>query len=473
MPPTFAQLGVPQPICTALGRRGITKPFEIQVATITDGLAGRDICGRAPTGSGKTIAFGIPVVTDLGQAKPNQPLALILAPTRELADQIHTELGTFAGSTRIGVVYGGVGYSSQIRDLRRGIDVLVACPGRLEDLIDQGAVGLSQVERVVVDEADRMADMGFMPAVRRLLNQTSSNRQTLLFSATLDADVAELTRRYQHDPVRHEVGEKTPDITAAHHIFWKVNRPDRTRTVADAISAAWPTIVFCRTRHGSDRLARKLIREGIQAATIHGGRSQSQRTRALADFAGGQIHALVATDVAARGIHVADVASVVHYDLPEDHKAYVHRSGRTARAGRGGLVLSLVQPDQLEELHQMQRQVGLKEPVTDPDFKALRELSPLPSQTLTRGGSTGSRATVAGPRKTQSSRQKSNSGRRGPGNHAKPNNRSKTKNRKKSGQPDSRSQSGKHSRSSRSGSGRRNSKQGSGSRRSHQPSRSS
>ena len=473
MPPTFAQLGVPQPICTALERRGITKPFEIQAATITDGLAGRDICGRAPTGSGKTIAFGIPIVTDLGQAKPKQPRALILAPTRELADQIHTELRTFGGSTRIGVVYGGVGYGNQIRDLRRGIDVLVACPGRLEDLIDQGVVSLSQVERVVVDEADRMADMGFMPAVRRLLDQTSSNRQTLLFSATLDGDVAELTRRYQHDPVRHEVGEETPDITAAHHVFWKVKRLDRSRAVADAIGAAWPTIVFCRTRHGSDRLAKKLIRDGIQAATIHGGRSQNQRTRALADFAGGRIQALVATDVAARGIHVADVASVVHYDLPEDHKAYVHRSGRTARAGRGGLVLSLVQPDQLEELRQMQRQVGLKEPVTDPDFKALRELSPLPARTLAQGGSTGSRTIVEGPRKAHSSGQKTNNGRRGPGNHAKPNNRSKTKNRKKSGQSHSGGQAGNHNRSSHSGSGRKTSKQGSGSRRSRQQSRSS
>ncbi|MCP4852675.1 MAG: DEAD/DEAH box helicase, partial [Actinomycetia bacterium] len=321
--PTFADLGVPSAICDALSAQGITSPFAIQAVTIADALAGHDVCGRAPTGSGKTLAFGIPLVASVGRAEPRRPRALVLAPTRELAEQIRTDLRTFAGKVRVGVVYGGVGYGPQLKALRDGVDILVACPGRLEDLIDQGAVNLGDVDRVVLDEADRMADMGFMPAVRRLLNQTSHDRQTVLFSATLDGDIAKLTRDYQNNPVRHEVGDETPDITAATHLFWTVDKTARVDLTAEAVTAAWPAIIFCRTRHGADRLAKQLARSEIKAAAIHGGRSQSQRTRALADFTGGRVHALVATDVAARGIHVDGVASVVHYDPPEDHKAYV------------------------------------------------------------------------------------------------------------------------------------------------------
>jgi len=466
MTSTFAELGVSRGICTALQNRGITKPFEIQAATITDALAGLDICGRAPTGSGKTIAFGIPIITDLDQAKPKQPLALILAPTRELAEQIYTELRTFSGSIRIGVVYGGVGYGNQIKNLRRGVDVLVACPGRLEDLIEQDVVSLSKVERVVVDEADRMADMGFMPAVRRLLNQTSHDRQTLLFSATLDGDVAELTRRYQQNPVRHEVGEESPDITAAHHVFWETKRPDRVRLVKDVVGVLWPTIVFCRTRHGSDRLAKNLTREGIQAAALHGGRSQGQRTKALADFSAGRIHALVATDVAARGIHIADVGSVIHYDFPEDHKAYIHRSGRTARAGRGGLVLSLVLPERLKDLRQMQRQIGIKEPVTDPNLEALRGLSSLPARSPIRVERTGSKVAAEKSRESRSATQKRNKPHPGKGNGNRSNKRVKSKNKKKSTQSHNGGKLGKHNHSSVTGSRRKGSKQGSGSSRS-------
>ena len=378
MPPTFAQLGVPASIISALARQGITKPFEIQAATIADALAGRDVCGRAPTGSGKTLAFGIPLVVGAGRAEPKRPGALVLAPTRELAEQINTELRTFAGPVRTGVVYGGVGYGAQLKTLAQGVDILVACPGRLEDLIQQKAVSLSAVRRVVLDEADRMADMGFMPAVRRLLDQTSRQRQTMLFSATLDGDVAKLTRDYQRDPVRHEVGEETPDITAASHVFWAVDKADRTAVTADAVNAAFPAIVFCRTRHGSDRLAKQLGKAGIQVATIHGGRSQNQRTRALADFANGKVDALIASDVAARGIHVDGVASVIHFDAPEDEKTYVHRSGRTARAGQGGVVVTLVQPEQVKIVRLIQRGVGLDEPITAPDASALRSLSPAP-----------------------------------------------------------------------------------------------
>ena len=378
MSPTFAQLGVPESICRALERRGITDPFEIQAATMADALAGRDVCGRAPTGSGKTLAFGIPLVVGVKRADPKRPRALVLAPTRELAEQISSELRFFAGSVRVDVVYGGVGYGPQLKALRQGVDILVACPGRLEDLIEQGAVDLSAVDRVVLDEADRMADMGFMPAVRRLLDQTRRRRQTMLYSATLDGDVAKLTRDYQHDPVRHEVGEETPDITSAQHVFWKVAKPDRAAITAEAVNAAWPAIIFCRTRHGSDRLAKQLGRAGVDAVAIHGGRSQSQRTRALADFAQGRVQTLVATDVAARGIHVDGVAAVIHYDPPEDNKAYVHRSGRTARAGEGGVVLSLVQPDQMRDVRRVQRQVGIDEEIIDPDAAALRHHSPPP-----------------------------------------------------------------------------------------------
>ena len=374
MSPTFARLGVPDSICRALTERGITQPFDIQTAVLADALAGRDICGRAPTGSGKTIAFGIPLVANVGRARPHRPLALVLAPTRELADQIMMELRSFSGGVCVAVVYGGVGYGNQVQSLRRGVDILVACPGRLEDLIEQGVVSLDAVEMVVVDEADRMADMGFIPAVRRLLDQTAPDPQTMLFSATLDGDVASLTRDYQHDPVRCEVGDETDDVISADHLFWTVARAGRIEVAAGAISAAGPAIVFCRTRHGCDRLARQLERVGIVTAAIHGGRSQNQRTRALAAFSAGRVQALVATDVAARGIHVEGVGAVIHFDPPEDHKAYLHRSGRTARAGRGGVVLSLVEPGQAREMGRMQRQLGLQQPITDVDLAAIAEL---------------------------------------------------------------------------------------------------
>ena len=374
MSPTFARLGVPDSICRALTERGITQPFDIQTAVLADALAGRDICGRAPTGSGKTLAFGIPLVANVGRARPHRPLALVLAPTRELADQIMMELRSFSGGVCVAVVYGGVGYGNQVQSLRRGVDILVACPGRLEDLIEQGVVSLDAVEMVVVDEADRMADMGFIPAVRRLLDQTAPDPQTMLFSATLDGDVASLTRDYQHDPVRCEVGDETDDVISADHLFWTVARAGRIEVAADAISAAGPAIVFCRTRHGCDRLARQLERVGIVTAAIHGGRSQNQRTRALAAFSAGRVQALVATDVAARGIHVEGVGAVIHFDPPEDHKAYLHRSGRTARAGRGGVVLSLVEPGQAREMGRMQRQLGLQQPITDVDLAAIAEL---------------------------------------------------------------------------------------------------
>ena len=371
MSTTFAQLGVPESICRALERGGIHEPFEIQAATMADALDGRDICGRAPTGSGKTLAFGIPLVVNARQAKSRRPTALVLSPTRELAEQIATDLRTVAGDIRVGVVYGGVGYGPQLKRLRDGVEILVACPGRLEDLIEQGAVSLHDVDQAVIDEADRLSDMGFLPAVRRILDQTARDRQTFLFSATLDGDVKMLTRDYQYEPVTHTVDAETPDVIAADHRFWQVNRAERVEACMQVINAAGQTIVFCRTRHGSDRLTKQLSQRGIRAAAIHGGHAQNRRTRSLREFTDGQVQALVATDVAARGIHVEDVASVVHFDPPEDHKTYLHRSGRTARAGRGGLVVSLLQPEQMSDARRMQRRIGLNEPITLPNAAEL------------------------------------------------------------------------------------------------------
>ena len=372
---TFAQLGVPEFIFKSLEQRGIVNPFEIQLATISDALAGRDVCGGAPTGSGKTIAYGIPLVAKVQRSQSKAPRALILAPTRELAEQIGTEIRTFSGNARVGIVYGGVGYQDQSRMLRNGVEILVACPGRLEDLINQKLVGLSSVEHIVLDEADRMADMGFMPAVRRILGQTAKKRQTMLFSATLDGDVAKLTKDHQENPVHYKIGQESPDVMLAAHIFWKVRKEDRVSVVAGAIDAVWPAIVFCRTRRGSDRLAQNLSKLGLQVVVIHGGRTQNQRTRALSAFTNKKVQALIASDVAARGLDIQDVASVIHFDPPDDHKAYIHRSGRTARAGKGGVVLSLMLSDQIGEMRRIQRQVGLNEEFTDPSMTKLHSIA--------------------------------------------------------------------------------------------------
>jgi superfamily II DNA/RNA helicase len=365
---TFTDLGVPARLIEVLNKHSIVQPFPIQEATIPDLLSGRDVLGRAPTGSGKTLAFGLPLITRVGKATSRRPRALILAPTRELAEQIARELVPYAKAygRAVTAVYGGVGYDPQRNALRKGADVLVATPGRLADLIDERTVSLVEVDIVVIDEADRMADMGFMPQVRRLLDQTTTPRQTLLFSATLDSDVASLTQRYQTDPVRHEVGDHEDHLEAAHY-FWRVDASDRIGITAEIIESATPTLVFTRTRHGADKVAHQLDRLGVRAAAIHGGRSQSQRTRALKAFGDGRVDALIATDVAARGIHVDGIASVVHFDLPDDHKDYLHRSGRTARAGAAGVVVSLVLADQMNELRSLQRQVGVHDALHDPD----------------------------------------------------------------------------------------------------------
>ena len=320
--PSFASLGVPTDIVAALDRKSISEPFPIQSMTIPDALAGRDVCGKAPTGSGKTLAFGIGAVARLTgkPARPKHPRVLVLTPTRELAAQVASELQVLATprNLRVDSFYGGVGYGPQLKALSRGVDVAVACPGRLGDLIERGSIRLDAVEIVVIDEADRMADMGFLPDVKRLLDLTPSDRQTLLFSATLDGDIDVLVRRYQHDPARHELEVDEDDSNAAVHLFWKVASGDRVDRTAEVVAAAGPTIVFSRTKHGTDRIARQLEQRGVRAAAIHGDRSQKQREKALDLFTRGSVDALVATDVAARGIHVDGVNAVVHFDPPAE-----------------------------------------------------------------------------------------------------------------------------------------------------------
>jgi superfamily II DNA/RNA helicase len=360
--PTFADIGVPDDLCAVLASRHIVEPFPIQALTVPDALAGRDICGRAPTGSGKTLAFGLAVAARASRrAQPRRPRALVLVPTRELAAQVATEIQTLLPrSTKVATIYGGASYGPQRRALAKGAAVVVACPGRLEDLLEQGALQLDEVDVVVLDEADRMADMGFMPAVRRILDQTKSNRQTLLFSATLDGDVDALVRRYQRDPARHEADADEESVGDVDHLFWRVtSSAHRIDLVAQLVRQHGRAVVFCRTRRGADRLATHLKTNGVASAAIHGNRSQAQRERALAAFAKGRVTALVATDVAARGIHVDDVGCVVHFDLPADAKDYIHRSGRTGRAGATGTVVTLVTHEQRRALKTLQRSLGL------------------------------------------------------------------------------------------------------------------
>jgi superfamily II DNA/RNA helicase/cold shock CspA family protein len=370
---TFAELGLPVEIVAQLNRSGISLPFAIQAAVIPDALAGRDIAGRAPTGSGKTLGFGLPLVAGLTKAKPKRPVALVLAPTRELAEQIMAELTPFTKAMRMYAtsIYGGVGYGNQRNALNKGTELVVACPGRLEDLMQMGAIDLRDVATVVIDEADQMADMGFLPAVRRIVGQTRNDRQVMLFSATLDGPVAKLISDFQRDPARHEVGPKGPDVHAAHHVFWQTDRTERNQVAADVIDRCGSTIVFTRTRHGADRLAKQLEKLGVSAQPIHGGRSQNQRDRALDAFKKGKAAALIATDVAARGIHVDGVSAVIHYDAPADGATYHHRSGRTARAGATGIVVSLVEPGTAKDVKKLQRDVGIQVDVTGPDLDDL------------------------------------------------------------------------------------------------------
>jgi superfamily II DNA/RNA helicase len=370
---SFARLGVPDDLVAVLERRGITEPFPIQAATLPDAIAGLDVCGRAPTGSGKTLAFGLAAVMRVPRAAPRRPRGLVLVPTRELAAQVQRELQALAVARghRIATVYGGVGYEPQRKALRGGVEIVVACPGRLEDLVQQGDVRLDEVELVVVDEADRMADMGFLPAVRRLLDRTRPDRQTMLFSATLDGEIDVLVRRYQRDPKRHAVDgfEQNGDVR---HVFWRAEHPERIGLTAGLVNRHGSVLVFCRTRHAADRVAKQLGRSGIGAAAIHGSRTQPQRDRALEAFTTGRVQALVATDVAARGIHVDAVGCVVHFDPAGSHKDYVHRSGRTGRAGADGTVVTLVGREHLSDIRALQKALKLPHGVDAPDVEVPR-----------------------------------------------------------------------------------------------------
>ena len=342
MTKTWLELGVPKNIISGLVSRGIEAPFPVQEATLPDALAGHDICGKAPTGSGKTLAFGIAIAVKVTKSRPGRPTGLVLVPTRELAAQVAKEISLLCGGSdiRVSAVYGGAGYGPQVKAARAS-SIVVATPGRLEDLIKRRDLDLGAVAVAVIDEADRMADMGFMPAVKRIMRAVTTNRQTLLFSATLDGDIDMLIREFQNSPKRHAVAtaENAGEID---HLFWNVSRDNRTKVLAEIATQYERAIVFCRTKHGSDRLAGNLDSMGINTCVIHGNRSQAQREKALEQFRSGRATVMVATDVAARGIHIDAVPVVVHFDMPEDPKDYIHRSGRTGRAGMKGTVISLI-----------------------------------------------------------------------------------------------------------------------------------
>jgi superfamily II DNA/RNA helicase len=368
----FAELGVPSILTAALAARGITTPRPIQARTLPDALAGRDVLGRAETGSGKTLAFGLPLLvrtaTASGKRRARQPRGLVLVPTRELAGQVHDELLPLAAvlGLRLLTVYGGVPLGRQAQELRRGIDIVVATPGRLLDLLGQDACSLDAVATAVLDEADHMADMGFLPAVTSLLDRVPPGGQRLLFSATLDGQVDTLVRRYLTDPVRHTVAP-TAAADRMDHQIRTVKATDKVAVAAELAGRPGRTLVFVRTKHRAARLARQLEHAGIRAGALHGNLTQPARTRALAAFAAGTVPVLVATDIAARGIHVDGIDLVVHFDPPAEPKAYLHRSGRTARAGAAGTVITLVLPEQATEVARLHRRAGVATPLLPVD----------------------------------------------------------------------------------------------------------
>ena len=363
----FSELGIEKDLVEELNNQGITEPFEIQKITIPDILEGRDVCGKAKTGSGKTIAFGLPLVQLLPVSKPGKPTGLALVPTRELAIQVCKELEPLASKRDLMVraIYGGSPIEKQIEALKKGVDFVVATPGRLIDLLERGNITVTSVEKIVIDEADRMADMGFMPQVEWILRQVEADHQTLLFSATLDGMVSGLISRYQDDPAMHEVDSREVTVSEMQHRFIAVHEMDQVKVAAAIINSSNKTIVFTKTRWGADKLASKLLKENVDAAAIHGDLRQSQREKALKDFTKGKIRSLVATDVAARGIHVDDVEAVIHYDPASDAKTYLHRSGRTARAGGSGVVVSLICWDEELEIRKLMRRLGLKQPIVE------------------------------------------------------------------------------------------------------------
>ncbi len=366
-PTSFEALGLCDEIVDALTERGITSPFPVQALTIPDALAGRDVCGKAKTGSGKTLAFGLPVLQCMDRAASGRPTGLVLVPTRELANQVTEELEPAARAVgRVALaVYGGAPIEKQIEKLGKGVDLVVATPGRMIDLIERKAVSVADVAHVIVDEADRMADMGFLPQVEWILRNVDGEHQTLLFSATLDGAVNTLIRRYQHDPSMHEVAGREVSVDEMTHRFIAVHKMDKSKVAASIARSAGRTIMFTRTKIMADRLAGDLKDFGVRAAPIHGDLRQTSREKSLRDFGDGKLDALVATDVAARGIHVDDVDIVIQYDPPSDHKTYVHRAGRTARAGESGLVVTLSLWDEELDIKRLQKRIDVIQPITE------------------------------------------------------------------------------------------------------------
>lgn len=367
MTTSFDALGVAPDLAGALAEQGKTHAFAIQELTLADALAGRDVCGKAKTGSGKTLAFGLPVLQTVKTAEPCRPRAIILVPTRELATQVKEELEPI-GAVRditVAAIYGGADIEKQIKKLKAGVEVIAATPGRMIDLIDRKELDLTDVGIVVLDEADRMADMGFMPQVEWILRHIPGDHQTLLFSATLDGVVQGLIDRYQTDPVRHEVESEGVTVASMTQRFLKVHQMDKVKVAAAISRSGQKTLMFTRTKRMADKLVDQLNEQGVKAAAIHGDLRQSQREKSLADFMAGKLSVLVATDVAARGIHVDDIDIVIHFDPPEDHKAYLHRSGRTARAGQGGLVVTLLLWDQELEVKRLQKRLGENQPMPE------------------------------------------------------------------------------------------------------------
>jgi superfamily II DNA/RNA helicase len=389
---TFASLGVPAPLVAVLAQEGIISPFPVQAATLPDALEGRDILGRAQTGSGKTLGFSLPLVTRLadGQTAPGRPRGLVLVPTRELATQVHEVLRPLARAMGLWVttIYGGVSYGPQVTALRRRTDIIVATPGRLADLINQGECDLADVAVMVIDEADQMADLGFLPIVRRLLESTPADGQRMLFSATLDAAIDVLVRRFLNNPATHSVNENSSPAEIEHHVL-TIDPARKLEVLAALVGGDKRSLVFTRTKHGAERLARQLTELGIPAAELHGNLRQGARARNLAAFSNGIARVMVATDIAARGIHVDGIDLVIHADPPAEHKAYVHRSGRTARGGADGVVVTLQMRSQAREVTAMMRKAGITPRTAaayDPQSDVLREIGGPPATRVSVSG---------------------------------------------------------------------------------------
>nr|WP_255622038.1 DEAD/DEAH box helicase [Tessaracoccus sp. OS52] len=359
----FAELGVALPIVAAMASKGITEPFPIQTATIADAVAGRDVLGRGRTGSGKTLAFGLPLLTRLAAGDAvGSPRALIMTPTRELALQIADNLSPLAAAVQLDLtlIAGGMPYGPQIRAFERGVDIVVATPGRLIDLLEQGAADLSQVQITVLDEADHMSDLGFLPDVQTILDAVPADGQRLLFSATLDGAVGKIVRKYLHDPVTHEVDSGQASVTTMTHHFLELAPHHKNAITAEIANREGKSLIFARTQMGADRIAGQLRDAGVLAGALHGGLTQGARARVLAAFKEDTVRVLVATDVAARGIHVDDVSLVLQVDPPMGPKDYLHRAGRTARAGESGSVVSIVLPHQRNQVRRIADQAGVR-----------------------------------------------------------------------------------------------------------------